>query len=167
MGGAYVLRYDCQDSAGNVAQPLFRTVHIEDKSCPEVTMLGSQVNYVEAGYAWVDPGATCKDDLDDACTVRVEGDVVNTGGAFYERSSCKDILLNYCHEQHFAKNEQLTFTHNPMEDARATVTTTSPATVPAKRSTAISWVKRLSRRRLAPTASAMARAARSGASRST
>jgi len=120
--GDYVLRYDCQDSAGNVAQPLFRTVHIEDKSCPEVTMLGSQVNYVEAGYAWVDPGATCKDDLDDACTVRVEGDVVNTGGAFYERSSCKDILLNYCHEQHVANNEQLTFTHNPMEDARATFT---------------------------------------------
>merc|ERR1711968_273555 len=120
--GAYVLRYDCQDSAGNVVQPLFRTVHIEDKSCPEVTMLGSQVNYVEAGYAWVDPGATCKDDLDDACTVRVEGDVVNTGGAFYERSSCKDILLNYCHEQHVANNEQLTFTHNPMEDARATFT---------------------------------------------
>jgi len=117
--GDYVLRYDCQDSAGNVAKPLFRTVNIEDKSCPEVTMLGSQVNYVEAGYAWVDPGATCKDDLDDQCTVRVEGDTVNTGGAFYERSSCKDILLNYCHEQHVAKNEQLTFTHNPMEDARA------------------------------------------------
>merc|ERR1711881_366195 len=69
--GSYVIRYDCQDSSGNEAVALFRTVNVEDKSCPEVTLLGSQVNYVEAGYKWVDPGASCADDLDDSCTTIV------------------------------------------------------------------------------------------------
>jgi len=98
--GTYVIRYDCQDSSGNEAIAEYRTIHIEDKSCPEVTLLGSEVNYVEAGYHWIDPGATCKDDLDVNCTVKVYGDTVNIGGAFYERHTCYDIAANYCHEQH-------------------------------------------------------------------
>jgi len=107
--GSYVIRYDCQDASGNVASAVFRTVVVEDKSCPEVTLLGSEVNYVEAGYLWVDPGATCKDDLDDQCVVEVQGDVVNTGGAFYERKSCADIKANWCHERHVAANAQREF----------------------------------------------------------
>jgi len=113
--GSYVIRYDCQDSSGNEAVALFRTVNVEDKSCPEVTLLGSQVNYVEAGYKWVDPGASCADDLDDSCTAIVHGDTVNTGGAFYERKSCYDILINTCHEQHIAANDQTDLPDNHVD----------------------------------------------------
>jgi len=102
--GPYKLRYDCQDKSGNQAEPMFRTVYVEDKSCPELKLKGEEVNYVEAGFNWTDPGYTATDDLDDPDTLHVvvSGDTVDTSAAFYHRRSCKDIRVNYEHE---AKSE--------------------------------------------------------------
>merc|ERR1719454_2723604 len=56
--GTYVIRYDCQDLSGNQAPYMTRTVVVEDNSCPEITLKGASMNYVEAGFPYVDAGAT-------------------------------------------------------------------------------------------------------------
>jgi len=56
-------------------------------------MLGDQINYVEAGFPYVDAGATATDDLDGEITNKITktGDVVDTSGAFYSMRSCREI----------------------------------------------------------------------------
>ena len=97
--GTYTIRYDCQDDSGNQAPFVTRTIVVDDHSCPEIQMLGDQVNYVEAGFPYVDAGATATDDLDGDITssIVVDGDVVDTAGAFYSRKSCREIKQEYCH----------------------------------------------------------------------
>jgi len=106
--GLYVIRYDCQDDSGNQAEPTTRVIQVVDHSCPEITMQGDQINYVEAGFPYVDAGATATDDLDGAITVAscaemeaagkpactpiwTDGDTVDTANAFYDMRSCREI----------------------------------------------------------------------------
>jgi hypothetical protein len=108
--GLYVIRYDCQDDSGNQAAHMTRGIHVVDHSCPEITMQGDQINYVEAGFPYVDAGATATDDLDGpiteavcdkmtadgkpACTpIWTDGDTVDVG--FYQMRSCREIKEEY------------------------------------------------------------------------
>jgi len=93
--GTYKIRYDCQDLSGNQAQYQTRTVVIRDTTCPKVTLKGANINYVEAGFPYVDAGATATDSLDGDITalITTDGDTVDTANAFYSRRTCRDIKL--------------------------------------------------------------------------
>jgi len=82
---------------GNNATTKHRTVTVVDETCPTITMLGRSLMYVEAGYTWVDPGATAEDDLDGDITDHIitDGDTVNYAKAFYSRRSCREIKETY------------------------------------------------------------------------
>jgi len=89
----YTVFYDCQDTSGNKAAQLFRKVVVCDRTKPEISLLGAQKYYVEAGFPYVDAGATATDTLDGDVTKSVKqlGDTVNVRNAFYHRRSCADI----------------------------------------------------------------------------
>jgi len=89
----YKVKYNCQDLSGNAAITVGRTIVVRDTTCPKVTLKGKKINYIEAGFPYLDAGATATDTLDGDLTKKVftDGDTVNTARAFYSRRSCKDI----------------------------------------------------------------------------
>jgi hypothetical protein len=95
--GRYVIRYDCQDLSGNQAEPMNRTVIIQDTICPKITLKGKSQLFVEAGFPYRDAGAIATDTLDGDITRKVwtDGDTVDTGSAFYSRRSCREIKKAY------------------------------------------------------------------------
>jgi hypothetical protein len=95
--GTYVIRYDCQDLSGNQAQHLTRSVVVKDTTCPELTRQGLATIYVEAGFPYVDSGATATDSLDGTITNKVwtDGDTVDTSNAFYSMRSCQGIKTSF------------------------------------------------------------------------
>jgi hypothetical protein len=104
--GTYHLRYDCSDLSGNEAVPKFRTVTITDTHCPELKLNGAAINYVEAGFPYVDLGATASDSLDGDITqfIWTEGNTVTTSQAFYSRRSCEEIKTSLLAEGLAAEN---------------------------------------------------------------
>lgn len=78
--GTYLLAYSVEDSAGNSAALVTRTVEVTDTTPPVITLLGSDRVTVECGDAYADAGATasdtCEGDLTAAITV---SGAVNTG----------------------------------------------------------------------------------------
>merc|ERR1712100_456305 len=62
--GVNEVRYSCTDLAGNAAQQMTRTITVVDTRCPFVTINGPPLTYVEAGFDYVDQGATATDSLD-------------------------------------------------------------------------------------------------------
>jgi len=91
--GTYIIRYDCTDLSGNAADARHRTVVIEDTQCPILSLLGEQTEYHEAGFPYVDMGATATDTLDGDITqyIWTDGNTVNHKQAFYTRRSCDEI----------------------------------------------------------------------------
>jgi len=119
--GSYTIHYDCQDLSGNTATQVDRVVTIEDTRCPTITLTDSAFVYVEAGFPYVDTGATATDDLDGDITalITTDGDVVNTASAFYSRRSCKDIYDSYTAAVHGKTGTRVTGAHN--DDLQATL----------------------------------------------
>lgn len=108
--GTYSLRYDCQDDSGNQAVSDARTVVVVDTTCPVCSLNGAAVNYVEAGYKYVDADVSCTDDLDGLlsftnteCTPVLntvgchwsDGNTVTDRKLFNAATSCKDIKATY------------------------------------------------------------------------
>merc|ERR1711871_46940 len=62
--GVNEVRYSCTDLAGNAAKQVTRTITVVDTRCPFVTINGPPLTYVEAGFDYVDQGATATDSLD-------------------------------------------------------------------------------------------------------
>lgn len=91
--GTYTIAYDCEDLSGNTAVQQTRDVIVEDTTDPELTLVGAKINYVEAGFAYVDSGATATDTLDGDITDTIwkDGDTVSTSNAFYSARSCQQI----------------------------------------------------------------------------
>jgi hypothetical protein len=100
--GDYVIRYDCVDLSGKEADPAFRTVKVEDNTCPTIVLNVPFEAYVEAGFPYEDAGFTCTDDLDGVISglgpfsdgvagCVTDGNTVTTSKAFYNAASCKDI----------------------------------------------------------------------------
>jgi len=102
--GQYHLQYDCQDNSGNMAERKFRTITIEDKFCPWINMQGDAQVFVEAGFPYVDAGATATDTLDGDITARVRsvGNTVDTAEAFYYAKSCAEIAKIAASPTHLA-----------------------------------------------------------------
>jgi hypothetical protein len=88
--GTYHIQYNCQDLTGNEAEPLTRTVVIKDKEDPHITLNGAIVNFIEAGFPYIDAGATATDTLDGDITqyIWTSGDTVNDRRAYYAYSDC-------------------------------------------------------------------------------
>jgi len=91
--GVYIIQFDCEDENGNHATPKTRQVIVRDITCPVVTIEGLNVVYTEAGFPYVDAGATATDDYDGdvSHSVTTNGDQVDVQSAFYARRSCKEI----------------------------------------------------------------------------
>jgi hypothetical protein len=77
--GTYQITYNCQDLSGNSAPTETRTVVVEDTTNPLITLVGASLNYVEAGFPYVDGGATATDTLDGDITqyVWTSGNTIN------------------------------------------------------------------------------------------
>ena len=73
--GTYLIQFDVQDSAGNNAASVIRTVSVIDMTAPVITLNGSDTETVEAGFPYTDPGASASDSLDGD----VSGSVVVSG----------------------------------------------------------------------------------------
>merc|ERR1711966_334471 len=94
--GTYTINYDCQDLSGNAAVQQTREIVIVDSTKPYLALTGNQLNYVEAGFPYVDAGATATDSLDGDITqyIWTDGNTVTTQNAFYARSSCAGIFAH-------------------------------------------------------------------------
>jgi hypothetical protein len=79
VAGTYTLTYNYTDAAGNVANPVTRTVTVIplDTQAPVITLTGAATITVEAGSTFADPGATFSDNLDGTGAAIASG-TVNT-----------------------------------------------------------------------------------------
>ena len=63
--GTYILTYNVADAAGNNADTVTRTVHVNDTLVPTITLLGDDPQTIEAGSGpYSHPGATVSDIFD-------------------------------------------------------------------------------------------------------
>src|SRR3989344_697272 len=62
--GTYIVTYDVQDQAGNVATQITRTVNVVDTTAPIITLIGSDPINIEVFTPYGDSGATVLDNYD-------------------------------------------------------------------------------------------------------
>ncbi len=75
LSGAYLVSYHAVDSAGNLALPVTRIVRVSDLTPPHMTLSGASTMNIGLGSIFIDPGATCIDDVDMTCIVSITGSV--------------------------------------------------------------------------------------------
>jgi hypothetical protein len=79
--GVYLIRYNAEDTAGNAAQTVTRTVTVQDTLPPVITLVGDEVLtfVVSPGDTYADLGATAYDSIDGDISpnVHVSGSVVD------------------------------------------------------------------------------------------
>ena len=79
----YTLTYAAQDSAGNRAEPVVRTVTVEDQTAPHLILLGATRIEIGLGTYYLDDGAEATDNFDDTVSVSSTGSVdTNTPGNY-------------------------------------------------------------------------------------
>jgi len=83
--GTYTISYDVNDSAGNQAATVTRSVNVVDATAPVITLIGGNI-ILPVGEIYSDAGANASDNVDGDITsaIVISGDTVNT-----------DILGNY------------------------------------------------------------------------
>jgi hypothetical protein len=62
--GSYVISYNVQDSSGNAATTVTRTVNVSDTGAPVISLIGDNPIYHELNTTFTDPGATASDASD-------------------------------------------------------------------------------------------------------
>jgi len=75
MPGTYLIEFNVEDSSGNQAVTVTRSVLVQDTLAPVITLNGSDTETVEAGFPYTDPGATASDIVDGD----ISGSVVVSG----------------------------------------------------------------------------------------
>ncbi|MCH2670298.1 MAG: DUF5011 domain-containing protein, partial [Gammaproteobacteria bacterium] len=75
--GSYKLSYNVEDSAGNKAVTVTRTVIVVDTTSPVITLVGEAIVTVEVGSDYEDPGVAANDSVDGDLTsqIKVTGEV--------------------------------------------------------------------------------------------
>jgi hypothetical protein len=70
---SYTIAYNVVDSAGNLADTVYRTVNVllADTTPPQITLLGDNPLYIEQGGTFSEPGATAVDDRDGDVSARI------------------------------------------------------------------------------------------------
>ncbi len=80
--GTYRIYYSVEDAAGNVAQ-VFRTVSVEDRSLPVITLNDDPIIFINQGDPYVELGATAVDELDgdlsDSIKITSDVDITSAG----------------------------------------------------------------------------------------
>ena len=76
----YTLSYNVNDSSGNAATTVTRTVQVVNNNPPTIALIGNANVTVNQGETFTDPGISATDDIDGDITasVTVGGDAVNT-----------------------------------------------------------------------------------------
>jgi len=69
--GTYTITYNVNDSSGNAAAQITRTVNVVDTAIPIITMLGTSPITVALGSVYTDAGATALDDVDGDITASI------------------------------------------------------------------------------------------------
>ena len=69
--GEYTVTYNVSDAAGNAAEPVARTVIVQDTTEPVITLIGDLIVTVEAGTTYEDEGATAFDNVDGNLTASI------------------------------------------------------------------------------------------------
>ena len=91
--------YDVVDSAGNLADTVYRTISVlvPDTTPPQISLQGSNPLYIEQGSAYIEAGATAQDDRDGDISARITitGSVnVNATGTYNLRYNVSDNAGN-------------------------------------------------------------------------
>ena len=73
--GIYQIIYTKTDAAGNVADPVVRTINVVDSDAPVITLLGDANITHEAGSVYTDAGARWNDSVDGNGTADANGSV--------------------------------------------------------------------------------------------
>ncbi len=77
-GGSYILTYSSLDASGNRALDKQRMINIVTTlGSPVITLSGASTMNIGLGSIFIDPGASCVDNIDLTCTVTQSG-TVNT-----------------------------------------------------------------------------------------
>ena len=95
--GSYEIRFDVEDSAGNEALTITRTVIVVDTTHPVITLTGEVMVKLVVGSNYEDEGATATDSLDGDLTpqIKVTGKVdVNKVGEYLIKYSVVDAAGN-------------------------------------------------------------------------
>jgi hypothetical protein len=95
--GSYEIRFDVEDSAGNEALTITRTVIVVDTTHPVITLAGEVMVKLVVGSNYEDEGATATDSLDGDLTpqIKVTGKVdVNKVGEYLIKYSVVDAAGN-------------------------------------------------------------------------
>ncbi|HOB76749.1 MAG TPA: DUF5011 domain-containing protein [Phycisphaerae bacterium] len=69
--GVYLVRYNVSDAAGNPAEEKTRFVVVHDSTAPVISLIGPASLTIDAGEAFVDPGATASDSCSGDLTDRI------------------------------------------------------------------------------------------------
>ena len=70
--GTYTITYNVKDSSGNSAKKVIRTITVEDKTSPVITLNGAEAVTIQFGDAYEDAGATASDSVDGDITSYIE-----------------------------------------------------------------------------------------------
>ena len=100
--GTYTRRYNVQDSSGNAASELVRTVHVVDTTGPNITLNGANPMEIPVGIAFVEPGFSALDQVDGNLTasVTVSGSVnTSVPGTYTVRYNVNDSSGNAAAER--------------------------------------------------------------------
>ena len=95
--GTYTITYNVQDSSGNSATEVTRTVIVQDTTAPVITLLGSPIVTVEKGDVYTDAGATALDynNVNLTSAILVENPVdMSTPGTYTVTYNVKDSSNN-------------------------------------------------------------------------
>ena len=96
--GSHLVTYDCQDTAGNDATQVTRTVNVVDQTIPEITLLGVNPQEFGLGNSYIEAGATCSDDTDGdiSTSIIIDDSNVNTAaaGLYQVTYDCQDAAGN-------------------------------------------------------------------------
>ena len=78
--GSYSVTYDAQDSNGNMADQVIRTVNVVDSESPVITVLGANPQILHLNDTYTDLGATANDNYDGDITgsIVTDSSAVNT-----------------------------------------------------------------------------------------
>jgi hypothetical protein len=98
--GTYSIHFDCEDSSGNDAATVTRTVVVKDRTCPLLTLHGQNTTSVEAGFPYEDVGATATDTLDGDLTAHIttySGSL--SSSHFLTMKSCNEIFTQTEHRR--------------------------------------------------------------------
>jgi hypothetical protein len=81
--GVYTLTYSAEDSDGNIAKPMTRTITVADTVGPVITLNGETSMEINQDSDFSDPGATATDAVDGSVRVVTTGSVDPSAAGTY------------------------------------------------------------------------------------